>query len=179
MVVVPFRTRSGYDGWSGCDERKDGRVPGERPRHVLVSGRELSEELRSPEIASRIKPVADARYLRERVRDVLVEAATRFSLVADGRDMGTEVFVGAAYKFFLTADSRTRAARRLAEFQAKQAGITLEQVQAQIEARDRDDENREFGGLRPAPQAIFIDTSSRTQERVADIMLAYIRCARM
>ncbi len=146
-------------------------------QHVLVSGRELSEELRSPEIASRIKPVADARYLRERVRDVLVEAATRFSLVADGRDMGTEVFVGAAYKFFLTADSRTRAARRLAEFQAKQAGITLEQVQAQIEARDRDDENREFGGLRPAPQAIFIDTSSRTQERVADIMLAYIRCA--
>lgn len=146
-------------------------------QHVLVNGRELGEELRSPEIASRIKPVADARYLRERVREVLVEAATRFSLVADGRDMGTEVFVDATYKFFLTADSRTRAARRLAEFQQKQAGITLDEVQAQIEARDRDDENREFGGLRPALQAIFIDTSSRTQERVGDIMLAYIRCA--
>jgi 3-phosphoshikimate 1-carboxyvinyltransferase len=148
-------------------------------QHVYLAGRELGDELRSPEIASRIKPVADARYLRERVRDVLVEAASRFSLVADGRDMGTEVFTGAAYKFFLTADSRTRAARRLAEFQQKQAGITLAEVQAQIEARDRDDENREFGGLRPAPEAIFIDTSSRTQERVADIMLAYIRCARM
>lgn len=148
-------------------------------QHVLVAGNELGDELRSPEIASRIKPVADARYLRERVREVLVEAASRSSLVADGRDMGTEVFVDATYKFFLTADSRTRAARRLAEFQQKQAGITLDEVQAQIEARDRDDENREFGGLRPAPEAIFIDTSSRTQERVADIMLAYIRSARM
>ncbi|MBN8222512.1 MAG: (d)CMP kinase, partial [Spirochaetes bacterium] len=144
-------------------------------QHVFVEGKELTHELRSPEIAGRIKPVADARYLRERVREVLVSAAQKYSLVADGRDMGTEVFTEARFKFFLTADSRTRAERRLAEFREKSPSITLEEVERQIIERDRDDATREFGGLRPADTAIFIDTSSHSQEQVADLMLAYIR----
>ena len=144
-------------------------------QHVFVEGKELTLELRSPEIAGRIKPVADARYLRERVREVLVAAAEKYSLVADGRDMGTEVFTGAGFKFFLTAQSRTRAERRLAEFREKSPNITLEEVERQIIERDRDDATREFGGLRPADTAIFIDTSSHSQEQVADLMLAYIR----
>lgn len=144
-------------------------------QHVFVEGKELTHELRSPEIAGRIKPVADARYLRERVREVLVAAAQKYSLVADGRDMGTEVFTEARFKFFLTADSRTRAERRLAEFREKSPSITLGEVERQIIERDRDDATREFGGLRPADTAIFIDTSSHSQEQVADLMLAYIR----
>jgi 3-phosphoshikimate 1-carboxyvinyltransferase len=148
-------------------------------QHVLVDGVEVREELRSVEVAQRIKPVADARYLRERVREVLLAAADQYSLVADGRDMGTEVFTRAPYKFFLTADSRIRAERRLAEFREKNPTITLDEVQRQIEARDRDDASREFGGLRPAAEAIFIDTSSHTQEQVADLMLAYIRNSRL
>lgn len=144
-------------------------------QHVFVEGKELTHELRSPEIAGRIKPVADARYLRERVREVLVSAAQKYSLVADGRDMGTEVFTEARFKFFLTADSRTRAERRLAEFREKSPSITLDEVERQIIERDRDDATREFGGLRPADTAIFIDTSSHSQEQVADLMLAYIR----
>lgn len=146
-------------------------------QHVFVNGQELTHELRSPEIAPLIKPVADARYLRERVREVLAHASTNYSLVADGRDMGTEVFTHAKFKFFLTADSRTRAQRRLAEFREKSPSITLDEVERQIVDRDRDDVNREYGGLRPAAEAIFIDTSSHTQEQVADLMLAYIRCA--
>lgn len=159
LTSLPLEIRFGSDG----------------KQHVIVAGKEVAPELRSPEIAGRIKPVADARYLRERVRDVLAQAAKTYSLVADGRDMGTEVFTAARFKFFLTADSRTRAERRLAEFREKNPAITLDEVQQQIEARDRDDENREFGGLRPAAEAIFIDTSSHTQDEVADIMLAYIR----
>ncbi len=153
------------------------RFSGDGKQHVIVEGKELTHELRSPEIAGRIKPVADARYIRERVREVLVAAAAKYSLVADGRDMGTEVFTEARFKFFLTAQSRTRAERRLAEFREKSPSITLEEVERQIIERDRDDATREFGGLRPADTAIFIDTSSHTQEQVADIMLAYIRCA--
>jgi len=148
-------------------------------QHVFVNGQELTHELRSPEIVPLIKPVADARYLRERVREVLAHASTNYSLVADGRDMGTEVFTHARFKFFLTANSRTRAERRLAEFREKSPSITLDEVERQIVDRDRDDMNREYGGLRPAPEAIFIDTSSHTQEQVADLMLAYIRNSRM
>ena len=113
--------------------------------------------------------------MRERVREVLAHASTNYSLVADGRDMGTEVFTEARFKFFLTADSRTRAERRLAEFREKSPSITLEEVERQIIERDRDDATREFGGLRPADTAIFIDSSSHSQEQVADLMLAYIR----
>lgn len=144
-------------------------------QHVFVEGKELAQELRSPEIAGRIKPIADARYLRLRVSEILRETGAKYALVADGRDMGTEVFTEARYKFFLTAQSRTRAERRLAEFREKSPLITLEEVERQIIERDRDDATREFGGLRPAPTAIFIDTSSHTQEQVADLMLAYIR----
>jgi cytidylate kinase len=111
-------------------------------QHVFVNGQELTHELRSPEIAPMIKPVADARYLRERVREVLAHASTNYSLVADGRDMGTEVFTHARFKFFLTADSRTRAERRLAEFREKSPSITLDEVERQIVDRDRDDVNR-------------------------------------
>lgn len=144
-------------------------------QHVLVDGVAVDEELRSPEVAERIKPIADALYLRERVRAILLAAAERYPLVADGRDMGTEVFTQAPFKFFLTANSRIRAERRLAEFREKNPQITLDEVQRQIEARDCDDENRVVGALKPAPEAIFIDTSSHTQEQVADLMLAYIR----
>lgn len=146
-------------------------------QHVIVEGRELTQELRSPEIAGLIKPVADARYLRERVRRVLVDAAQKFGIVADGRDMGTEVFTGAKFKFFLTAKSRTRAERRLAEFREKSPDITLDEVERQIVERDMNDAAREFGGLRPAPTAIFIDTSSHGPDEVAEIMLSYIRCS--
>lgn len=148
-------------------------------QHVFVEGKELTHELRSPEIAGRIKPVADARYLRLRVSEILRQTGAKYPLVADGRDMGTEVFTEAKYKFFLTAQSRTRAERRLAEFREKSPSISLEEVERQIIERDRDDATREFGGLRPAPTAIFIDTSSRTQEQVADLMLAYIRNSAM
>jgi len=163
LAALPIEIRFGADG----------------RQHVLVDGVEVGEELRSVEVAQRIKPVADARYLRERVREILLAAAKRYSLVADGRDMGTEVFTHAPFKFFLTADSRIRAERRLAEFREKNPGISLEEVQRQIEARDRDDASRAFGGLRPAAEAIFIDTSSHTQEQVADLMLAYIRNSRL
>lgn len=162
LAVLPIEIRFGSDG----------------KQHVLVDGVEVVEELRSPEVAQRIKPVADARYLRERVRDVLVTAAERYPLVADGRDMGSEVFQRARFKFFLTAASRIRAERRLAEFRERNPLITLDEVQRQIEQRDLDDQNREFGGLRPAAEAIFIDTSSHTQEQVADLMLAYVRNSR-
>jgi 3-phosphoshikimate 1-carboxyvinyltransferase len=148
-------------------------------QHVMALGRELTHELRTPEIASRIKPVADARYLRDRVRDILVQAGTQYSIVADGRDMGTEVFKTARHKFFLTAASRVRAERRLEEFRLKSPAITLDEVERQIIERDRDDATREYGGLRPASTAIFIDTSSHTQEQVADIMCAYIRNSRL
>jgi len=148
---------------------KDGK------QHVSVNGRELTDELRTSEIAGRIKPVADARYLRERVREVLTAAAKKYPIVADGRDMGTEVFPQAPFKFFLTAKSRTRAERRLAEFREKSPLITLDEVERQIVERDMHDAAREFGGLRPASEAIFIDTSSHGPDEVANIMQGYIR----
>ncbi|MBV6494159.1 MAG: 3-phosphoshikimate 1-carboxyvinyltransferase [Turneriella sp.] len=146
-------------------------------QHVYAEDVELQDELRSAEVASRIKPIADALFIRERVKTILRDAALRYTLVADGRDMGTEVFPEAHFKFFLTASSRVRAERRLIEFQQKDPHATLETVEKQIIERDRDDGLRKVGALKPAPKAIFIDTSSRTQEQVVQIMLAYIRYA--
>lgn len=152
------------------------RFDEEHRQRVFVEGTELTHELRSVEVTERIKPIADALFIRERVRQILVEASKKYALVADGRDMGSEVFTEAEFKFFLTADVQTRASRRLAEFQAKNPTITLEEVAAQIANRDKDDMSRPVGALKPAPEAIFIDTSSQTQNEVASTVLAYISC---
>ncbi|MCX7631709.1 MAG: 3-phosphoshikimate 1-carboxyvinyltransferase [Turneriella sp.] len=151
------------------------RFDGEGRQHLSIGGQEPGEALRTAEIAAHIKPVADAPFIRSRVREILLETAKHYPVVADGRDMGTEVFTDAYLKFFLTATSRIRAERRLAEFRAKDPTITLEEVEQQIAQRDRDDENRPVGALKPAFGAIFIDTTSRTQEQVAGIITAYAR----
>lgn len=137
---------------------------------VFLNGKPLGDEIRTPEITASIKPVADHPLIRDRVNEIIREAAEKYSIVADGRDMGTVVFPDAAIKFFLTADLMTRAKRRHKEFQAKNPDITVEAVAESIAKRDRQDEARKHGALKPAKEAIFIDTTTKTLEEVLQEM---------
>ncbi len=98
------------------------------------------------------------------VRDALMQCQKNFAegvsgLVADGRDMGTVVFPLATHKFFLEADSRIRAKRRFDELAVKGEKADYSEILAQLEARDRQDRNRVAAPLRPAEDALIIDTS--------------------
>ena len=96
-------------------------------------------------------------------------------LVTEGRDQGTEVFPEAECKFFLEANAEVRAARRREELLARGVEIPLEKTLEQIRERDHRDRTRTISPLRPADDAIRIDSSSLTAEEVLDEFERHVR----
>jgi len=141
---------------------------------VSIDGIDVTEQIRSPEVTANARYAASA----PRVRAKLVEmqrqfAADRQRIIAEGRDQGTVAFADADIKFYLTADPKERARRRQAELEAEGKRQAAEQVQRAIEDRDKSDEGREVGPLRPASDAIIVDT---TQLGVEEVVEKLLRC---
>ena len=139
-----------------------------------IDGVDVTEQIRSPEVTANARYAASA----PRVRAKLVEmqrqfAADRQRIVAEGRDQGTVVFADADMKFYLTAEAKERARRRQAELEAEGKQQSAEQVQRAIEDRDKSDEGRDVGPLRPASDAIIVDT---TQLGVEEVVEKLLRC---
>jgi cytidylate kinase len=155
------------------DVRFAATAPGE-PAAVLLDGRDISDAVRSEQAgyyASRVAVfVAVRNALRERQR-VFARAP---GLVADGRDMGTEVFTDAPLKVFLTASAEERAQRRHKQLLNKGESVTLAALLEDIRARDRRDCERAVAPLRPAPDAVFIDSThlhiDQVMGQVLDLM---------
>ena len=96
-------------------------------------------------------------------------------IVMDGRDIGTTVFPHAELKIFVTADPTVRVVRRYKEIYAKNPGITIEEVKANLEMRDYIDSNREFSPLRKAVDAVELDNSNLTREEQLAIVLEWAK----
>jgi cytidylate kinase len=132
-----------------------------RGPHVLLGGRDVSEEIRTPEITAAASKVS----AQPRVREAMVEMQRRLiasgRYVAEGRDIGTKVSPDAPLKIFLTADSEERARRRSLE-----TGESFEAVLESMRERDARDVNRKHGTLVPAEDAIQIDTTSRPIDEI-------------
>jgi len=113
------------------------------------------------------------------VRKILVDKqrqiGSRGGMVMDGRDIGTIVMPSAEYKFFLNASLTERSRRRLAELSAKGEEFELEQMMQEIAARDKIDSEREVAPLRPAEDAIYLDTTLMTIDAVVDAIVRAVR----
>jgi cytidylate kinase len=96
-------------------------------------------------------------------------------VVLEGRDIGTVIFPGARFKFFLTASPRERARRRLAQKGETLDGASVESVARNIARRDQLDSTRAAAPLRPADDAVIIDTDPLTEREVVECVLAHIR----
>jgi cytidylate kinase len=138
---------------------------------VLLSGEDVSAEIRTPPMSLGASKVS----ARPVVRAGLLELQRRLALapgnagaVLEGRDIGTVVFPDAEAKFFLTATPEERARRRHAELAAKGDPQPFEEVLADQLRRDRDDSERAVAPLRPAPDAVVVDTSGVPLEGVVD-----------
>lgn len=142
---------------------------------VLWNNEDLEQYIRLPEITAAIKFVADSRFIRELVNARINVLSKNYSVIADGRDMGTVVYPNADFKFFLTANLDVRASRRFDEFKKIRPNITLEEVKVEIDKRDHDDQEREFGQLRPAQNAIFVDTSNLDLNGVVNLIVNIIQ----
>lgn len=141
---------------------------------VRLEGRDVTTAIRTEEI-SRLASVVAAHPL---VRDALLQRQRDFrrapGLVADGRDMGTVVFPGAQVKIFLTASAQARAERRYKQLQERGEWVDMTQLVEDIEARDRRDRERAVSPLKPADDAIILDSTEMSIGQVLAAMLSYV-----
>ncbi|MGD2186229.1 MAG: (d)CMP kinase [Desulfobacterales bacterium] len=136
-------------------------------------GTDISEHIRSPEISMLASAVSAKSIVREYLLEVQRDIGQKKAAVFEGRDMGTIVFPEADVKFFLDASSKTRALRRYQEFESK-SSQSLEEVAQDMKKRDTDDSTRNLAPLKPADDAIRIDSDDLSVEQVVAIMLSYI-----
>ena len=142
---------------------------------VCIDGVDVTEQIRQPQITASARHVAASAKLREKLVQMQRQfAAGEEKIVTEGRDQGTVAFPNADIKFYLMADPGERARRRQAELQAKGDTESIEQVQSAIEQRDKSDENRTVGPLRPASDAIVVDTTDLSVEEVVARLLRYV-----
>ncbi|MFB6231107.1 MAG: (d)CMP kinase [Salinibacter sp.] len=144
--------------------------------HVFLNGQDVTDDLRTAEVGgvvSQISTLAPVRthMVDEQRRIGHEKAEAHGGVVLDGRDTGTVVFPDADVKIFMVADLDERARRRKQEYEEAGQQISLEEVRAEIEERDRRDRNRDIAPLRRAEDAILLDTTDRTiAEQVAFVV---------
>jgi len=134
---------------------------------IKVDGKDRSTDIRKPEVSKIVSPISSNPKVRARMVHLQQELGKKGGVVMDGRDIGTVVFPHAELKLFMIADPTERAKRRLKELQAAgNHNESLENVLSDIQSRDKQDENREVGPLKQAPDSLLIDTTHQTIEQV-------------
>ena len=142
---------------------------------VLLDGRDVAGEIRTPEVSQMASKVSALRIVRERMLELQRAMGRRGSVVAEGRDIGTVIFPQAEVKIFLDASVRERARRRCDEIKAAGRAVDLAETLREIEERDRRDSERDIAPLRKADDALMIDSSSLGADAVAARVLAEIQ----
>ena len=142
--------------------------------HLLIDGREVTDDLRSAQVSRDASQVAVLPVVRHWVKEHLRYLARDGGVVAEGRDQGTAVFPEANFKFYLDATLATRAARRRLDLPRDGDPPPLETIMADLANRDRRDETRSEAPLRVPEDAIVIDTTDLNIEEVVGHCLAKI-----
>jgi len=147
--------------------------------HILIDGEDATDAIRSPEMSRGASMVS----ARPAVRAALLELQRRLAraeprgAVLEGRDIGTVVFPDAPVKVFLTASPEERARRRHEELHAKGSDVSFESVLADQIARDRDDSTRAVAPLRPADDALILDSTGFGIDAVVGRIVEAVRTA--
>jgi cytidylate kinase len=135
---------------------------------LLVDGENVSQQLKAETVSRGAAIVATYQEIRDIMTAKQREIGRSGDVVMDGRDIGTIVFPQAEKKFFLDADPEERGKRRYLELKAKNQDVDLTQIIEQVKQRDFEDRNRAIAPLRPAPDAIKVDTTNLKIEEVVD-----------
>ena len=133
---------------------------------VFLDGREVTKEIRTPEVSRGASDVAKVGYVRRKLTQLQRDMASHGKVIMDGRDIGTQVLPNADLKIFLTASVEERARRRLDELTAKGLQADFANVVKEISLRDKQDSEREIAPLAQAEDAVLLDSTSLTIEQV-------------
>ncbi len=137
---------------------------------VTLNGEKVESEIRKPEIANHVSPVAALPIVRKAMVKQQQQIGAEGGIVMDGRDIGTIVFPHAELKVFMTANVEVRAARRQKELAEKGISQSLDEVIANLSGRDKIDSSRSEGPLRRADDAQEIDTGLHSIEEQVEIV---------
>lgn len=139
---------------------------------VLANGKDVTQEIRTPEISMLTSKVSKLAPVREAMMTLQRKMGIKGGVILNGRDIGTVVFPDAELKFFLSASAEERGKRRFLELQAKGVPISLESTIQDVVQRDRQDSERELAPLRQADDAIPIDSTGLSIDQVIALMEA-------
>lgn len=142
---------------------------------VLLNGEEVTEAIRTPEVAQAASMVAVVPGVRRAMVEKQREMGARTSVVMEGRDIGSVVFPEADVKVFLDADPQERVRRRLLESEAKGEVTTAQALAEQIRERDHRDSTRAEAPLTQAPDAVYLDSTGLTPDEVEEAILKLVR----
>lgn len=144
------------------------------PCTIFVDGQDVTQFLRQPEVEAAVSLVSRVAGVREALVQVQQELAGRNAVVMAGRDIGTVVLPKADLKVYLDASVEERARRRFAELLALAQDVTEENVLRDLRRRDRIDSERSVSPLRPADDAVALDTDGLTLEEVVQRVMELI-----
>lgn len=141
---------------------------------LFVNGEDITDKITLPRVSENVSNYSTIPEVRERLVKLQQKIADKYSVVMDGRDIGTVVLKNADVKFFLTADSGERARRRFEELQSRGINKSYDEILENIKQRDYIDSNRKASPLKQSEDAILIDSTSKTIEQVVEAMARYI-----
>ncbi len=149
-------------------------VDSDNNQRIILEGTDVTDSIRNETVGAHASQIA----VLPAVRSGLLRRQQDFrqapGLIADGRDMGTVVFADAPLKVFLTAGAEERARRRYLQLKDKGEAVTLTSLLEEIRARDERDTNRVIAPLKPAEDAIILDSTTMTIEQVLERILSEV-----
>jgi cytidylate kinase len=143
---------------------------------MLYLGEEdISAAIRTPEMDMLSSKISTIREVREAMTELQRKIGNKGNLVAEGRDMGTEVFPEAEYKFFITASAEVRAERRYKERVNRDESVSKAEVARELKERDEQDTRRSIAPLRPAKDAKIVDSTKLNPDQVVEGILMSLK----
>jgi cytidylate kinase len=143
----------------------------ERGRRVWLNGKEVAEDIRTPELSAAASKISAKPEVRAALLGLQRELGNAGGVVLEGRDVGTVVFPDAEVKIFLVATPEVRARRRTAELIGKGLAATFEKTLEEVQRRDERDQGRPIAPLRKAADALVIDTGPLSIDQVVEQIL--------
>lgn len=146
-------------------------------QHVILNGEDVSKAIRLPEASMAASNVSAMPEVRAYLLDLQHKLAAENNCLMDGRDIGTVILPNAQLKIFLTASAEIRAKRRYDELIARGTPVDYDQLLQEIIQRDYNDSHRETAPLKPAEDAVLLDSSDLTLEEVVDRIVGMAQAA--
>ncbi len=146
----------------------------ENGNRIILNDEDVTERIREADITKLSSQIAVIGMVRSKMVELQRLMGEKGGVIMDGRDIGTVVFTNADFKFFMIADVHTRALRRWQEARSKGENVSLEAIEQELIWRDKNDSTRKISPLKPAEDAITVDTSDLTISQQVDFLYRII-----